>query len=834
MKKQLRAWIALGIITIIAGLSLSMTNEVTKDVIKKQTEEAIVQARLEVLPSADRFEPVEMKPEQMAPLADLYVGLKGEEPQGYVGTVLVKGYGGPVQVIAGIDLEGVVTGITVGGPDFKETAGLGARSKDAAFTDQFANKPAPIKVVKAVADRGTNTIDAITAATITTNAVTGGVNAIAGKVDGILNPVSDIAAEGTTFTASQQGFAGPVAVFVTVKDDGTITALTVGDDQFAETEGFGMGAKEPGFTKQFIGKTLPIALEDIDAVSGATYTTKAVVGAINQAYEEKNIAAPAAPEGTRYTASRKGFAGPVAVFVTVKDDGTITALEIGDDQFAETEGFGMGAKEPAFIKQFIGKILPLKVEDIDAVSGATYTTNAVVDAINAAFEEKTIDDVAPAEATQAPAEATQIPAEATPAPTEETQAPATVPEGTRYTASKQGFAGPVAVFVTVKDDGTITALEIGDEQFAETEGFGMGAKEPVFIKQFIGKTLPLKVEDIDAVSGATYTTNAVVDAINAAFEEKTIDDVAPAEATQAPAEATQIPAEATPAPTEETQAPATVPEGTRYTASKQGFAGPVAVFVTVKDDGTITALEIGDEQFAETEGFGMGAKEPVFIKQFIGKTLPLKAEEIDAISGATYTTNAVVDAINAAFEEKVIDGAAPAEATQAPAEEVQAPAAAPEGTHYTASKQGFAGPVAVFVTVKDDGTITALEIGDEQFAETEGFGMRAKEPAFINQFIGKTLPLKAEDIDAVSGATYTTNAVVEAINAAFEEKAIDTSDSAAPQTEEQLTSAVPEAVQTIAGESRKATASSMGYADFITVTLTLNADNTIAALEVGE
>lgn len=516
MKKKLRAWIALGIITVVAGLSLSMTNEVTKDIIMKQAKEAIVLARIEVLPLADHFEPAVIAPEQLAPLADLYIGLKGEEPQGYVGTVLVKGYGGPVQVIAGVDLLGMVTGITVGGLDFRETAGLGARSKDAAFTDQFTNKPAPIKVVKAAADRGSNTIDAITAATITTNAVTGGVNAIAGIVDSILNPAADDVAVGTTYTAAQQGFAGPVAVFVTVKDDGTISALTVGDDQFAETEGFGMAAKDPAFTKQFIGKSLPIALEDVDAVSGATYTTKAVVGAINQAYEEKNVIIPAGPEGTRYTASRQGFAGPVTVFVTVKDDGTITALEVGDDQFAETEGFGMGAKETAFTKQFIGKTLPLALEDIDAVSGATYTTKAVVDAVNAAFEEKALDNSVPAapqtEATQAP-----VTMESTPTPAEE---PKLSEDGKQLlTSSSMGYADLITVTITLNDDKTIASLKISDEGFAETQGLGSRVKEDAFIQQFIGKAVPLQEGDIDLITGATLSSQAVIKAINRAADK---------------------------------------------------------------------------------------------------------------------------------------------------------------------------------------------------------------------------------------------------------------------------------------------------------------------------
>ena len=387
MKKRFKAWLALGLITLVAGLMLSMTNEVTKDRIEQQKIDAQVQARKDVLPAAETFEAIQM--ENLAPLTELYAGKAGDEVVGYVGMASPTGYGGPVQVIAGVDAEGRVTGVAVGGSGtgFSETAGLGAKAQDPAFMNQFSGKQTPLRAVKSAADRGDNTIDAITAATITSNTVTGAVNNIASKVNAYLNPDDGAPAEGTTYTASAQGFAGPVAVFVTVKDDGAITGLQIGDEKFNETENYGAGAKESGFIKQFVGKTLPLTIEDIDAISGATITTQAVVEALNKAIEDKVVVAPAAPEGTRYTASEKGFAGPVAVFVTVKDDGTVTALEIGDEQFKETENYGAGAKESGFKKQFVGKTLPVAIEDIDAISGATITTKAVIAAINRAYEE---------------------------------------------------------------------------------------------------------------------------------------------------------------------------------------------------------------------------------------------------------------------------------------------------------------------------------------------------------------------------------------------------------------------------------------------------------------
>ena len=138
---------------------------------------------------------------------------------------------------------------------------------------------------------------------------------------------------------------------------------------------------------------------------------------------------------------------------------------------------------------------------------------------------------------------------------------------------------------------------------------------------------------------------------------------------------------------------------------------------------------------------------------------PLKVEDIEAISGATITTEAVLDAINEA------QGGAKEEEKPAEEEAVEEPAEV-EGA-VTVSKEGFAGPVAVTVSFEEDGaTIKTLAIGDENFAETPGFGLAAKEPDFINQFIGKKAPLKVEDIEAISGATITTEAVLDAINEA--------------------------------------------------------------------
>ena len=430
----------------------------------------------------------------------------------------------------------------------------------------------------------------------------------------------------------------------------------------------------------------------------------------------------------------------------------------------------------------MGKTLPLKDGDIDAISGATITTNAVLDAVNAIYEAA---GNGAAEATDAPAasdapEATDTPEASAAAIGEVTH------EGDEWTTAAQGFAGPVAVTLTLDDSLTIQSIEIGDDQFAETDGLGAKAKDAEFTDQFVGKTLPLKDGDIDAISGATITTNAVLDAVNAIYEAA---DTGAPEATEAPAaadvpEATEAP-ETTEAP-EATEAPAAtdapvaedevVNEGTVWSASAQGFAGPVAVQVTL-DGLTIKSIKIGDDQFAETDGLGAKALDPMFQLQFVDKTLPLADGDVEAISGATITTNAVLEALNAIYEAAsaetgVIGGAdgptaiyvAEPEATDEPEDGIEV---TNEGTVWLTSAQGFAGPVAVQVTL-DGLTIKSIKIGDDQFAETDGLGAKALDPMFQLQFVDKTLPLAEGDVEAISGATITTDAVLSALNAIYE------------------------------------------------------------------
>ena len=88
--------------------------------------------------------------------------------------------------------------------------------------------------------------------------------------------------------------------------------------------------------------------------------------------------------------------------------------------------------------------------------------------------------------------------------------------------------------------------------------------------------------------------------------------------------------------------------------------------------------------------------------------------------------------------------------------------------------EGYGGDITISVGLANDGTVKGIEILD--ISETAGLGMKAKEDKFKNQFQNKAVSqftytktgaVQDFEIDAISGATITTNAVTNAVNAAI-------------------------------------------------------------------
>lgn len=163
--KKIPAFITLTLITLVCAALLASTNAITKDPILHAEQERTMSACFDVLPQAELVE--ELPTPEGA--ESLFAGTNDGQVVGYVASASARGYGGPIKVSVGVDMEGVITGLSVGGSNFAETAGLGSHVKDADFTAQFLGQQSPV----ALGDG----IDGISGATVSSKAVVSAVNA---------------------------------------------------------------------------------------------------------------------------------------------------------------------------------------------------------------------------------------------------------------------------------------------------------------------------------------------------------------------------------------------------------------------------------------------------------------------------------------------------------------------------------------------------------------------------------------------------------------------------------------------------------------------------------
>ncbi len=188
MKSMLKDAGILFAITLVAGLLLGCVYQITKEPIARQEALAQENACREVFSDAESFEAVTDFTEEAAQTvlneggysaASVNACQEAKDASGtvlgYVLTVTThEGYGGDIQFTVGVRNDGTLNGISL--LSISETAGLGMQAGDV-LVPQFADKNAYPYVYTKTGSTADNEIDAISGATITTNAVTNGVNA---------------------------------------------------------------------------------------------------------------------------------------------------------------------------------------------------------------------------------------------------------------------------------------------------------------------------------------------------------------------------------------------------------------------------------------------------------------------------------------------------------------------------------------------------------------------------------------------------------------------------------------------------------------------------------
>lgn len=330
-----------------------------------------------------------------------------------------------------------------------------------------------------------------------------------------------------TYKGSANGYGGKVTVNVTVSKK-TMTEIDIVSAP-GETDSFFQRAKG------VIDEMLTAQSTDVDVVSGATYSSNGIIGAVKNALfgtESNNAtaanagnAAGSAPsvskvsesgtwkDGT-YTGSGKGFGGTISVKVTVKD-GKISAIDV-------TSASGETASYFSKAKGIIPKMISGQTTNVDAASGATYSSNGIITAVrNALSKAETGKSSTKKKKKKNKKNKKKNSGSNSNNNNNNIAAPAEGYEDGTYTGSaacsgEQFKEYSVTANVTIKN-GKISAVEISST--------AKGTNLKQFMSRDEIKNLPSLIvskngtSGVDAVSGATYSSHAIFNAVNDALSK---------------------------------------------------------------------------------------------------------------------------------------------------------------------------------------------------------------------------------------------------------------------------------------------------------------------------
>lgn len=353
-------------------------------------------------------------------------------------------------------------------------------------------------------------------------------------------------------------------------------------------------------------------------------------------------------DGT-YTGSGTGFGGTITVQVTVSNH-KIASINILDAS-SETASYFANAQG------VVSRIISSQSPNVDAVSGATYSSNGIITAVQNALSQA-IPSGNQTTATPTPTPSPKPTKKPVPTPNPDKESP--YKDGT-YTGTAQGYSGTVTLTAKIKK-GIIKSLDV---KHTDTPQFFQKAWE-VLENSIIQNQ---SADGIDTVSGATYSSKGILNAMKDIQKQaaKTNAKVTPTpvptetpnvtptpEATPTP-EVTPTP-ESTPAPTEtpaptptpdETPEPTPEPQGPykdgTYSASSYGYSGRVEVTVIIQN-GQISSIEQSNSDSPEYFDYAWGTLYP----QIMGNQ---SADGIDTASGATFSSEGILGAVQKALAQ---------------------------------------------------------------------------------------------------------------------------------------------------------------------------------------
>ena len=324
------------------------------------------------------------------------------------------------------------------------------------------------------------------------------------------------------YKGSATGFSGPVTVAVTIMDKKIISIdiLSSTDDEAFFNRAKGV-----------IDRIIASQSFDVDVVSGATYSSNGIIGAVKNALtgeKDKTVTgkskqesasesdsslaeiaavqdASAYKDGTYYGAG-KGFAGTMKVKVDISG-GKIASISI-----VSTKDGDSYVKSASSL---LDTIVEKQSTNVDTVSGATFSSRGIIAAVRSALSQAAVSDNTVGNNTdkQGAAEASGN------GQTDENSSGSASEKGTEgtlpyvdgiYYGTAEGYKGDIRVAVVIQDK-TLKAILVTEKQ--DDEPFITNAMD--VLKNMMKK----QSADVDTVSGATYSSKGLIGAVKAAFEE---------------------------------------------------------------------------------------------------------------------------------------------------------------------------------------------------------------------------------------------------------------------------------------------------------------------------
>lgn len=454
-------------------------------------------------------------------------------------------------------------------------------------------------------------------------------------------------------------------------------------------------------------------------------------------------------DGT-YQGSGTGFGGTITVQVTISG-GKIAAIDILSAS-GETGSYFASAKS------VISKMISGQTPNVDAVSGATYSSNGIIQAVQNALSKaaNTSVSVTPTPTAKPTPKPTSIP---------KPSGNVTYKDGT-YSAEAEGFDGPVKVTITIKN-GKITKITNTNTDTKEYFSKAWAKIQPAILKK-------QGVYGVDTVSGATFSSNGILEAAQKALAkaETTAKPTTKPTATPAPTEG--------PAPTETPDTPVSEYQDGTYTGKARGYSGFVTITLTIKD-GKITEIANTNTDTGSYFRKAWKVLQPAILER-------QSADGIDTVSGATYSSQGILGGAQQALASAKITETPTETPTPTVTPEVSVtpePTAVPEVTptavptetptpepteepagryrdgSYTGSGAGNygAGSVTVTVTISGGQIVGASysTLDDEEYFD-EAWN------SIYNQVMGSQ---SADGLDAVSGATFSSQGIIQAFQNAL-------------------------------------------------------------------